>query len=279
MSLKAILAHLNDSERSESRLETALRLAVEFRAQLIGAYLVEDTEISPSLVPMLPPDIVARRQREAMDAQQASENCFRRVVVGANATNCEWRAPAGAPIDAVIAHGRCSDLVVMGQPGPDDPDRPFDQELIMAALMSTGRPTLVIPYVGTQPSLGENVLVAWDGGREASRALADAMPFLERAKQVTVVAVNSGSNVHRVNPQAMARLSSYLQAHGVAFRHEHDELAEPRIGDWLLSRAADLGSDLIVMGAYAHTRLREFAFGGVTRSMLEAMTVPVLMSH
>ena len=216
---------------------------------------------------------------ENADAQHEAEQFFRRATAAAHLTTIEWRAPAGAPEDAVVAHGRCANLFVMGQPEPDDPAMLFAQELVTTAIVSTGRPTLIVPYVGARSSLGENVLVAWDGGREASRAIADALPLLERARQVTVVAVDSGTNGHAVDTQSTSRLTAYLHANGVAASISHDDATEISIGERLLSRAADLGSDLIVMGGYGHARLREFVLGGVTRTMLESMTVPVLMSH
>jgi nucleotide-binding universal stress UspA family protein len=167
----------------------------------------------------------------------------------------------------------------MGQSDSDDSESVFVDELIATTILSTARPTLIVPHIGIRGTLGENALVAWDGGREASRAVADALPFLKRAKRVTVITVNPESGGHAVDSPAVSRLTAYLQTHGVAAIVDRDSVSDISIGERLLSRAADLGSDLIVMGGYAHTRLRELVLGGVTRTMLEKMTVPVLMSH
>ncbi len=140
---------------------------------------------------------------------------------------------------------------------------------------------LVVPYVGAPAAIGKNVLIAWDGGREASRALADAMPLLVRAKQVTVACLDPGAAACGADTAARERLAAYLHRHGAAARVEHDNLGEGdlAVGDWLLSRAADRGTDLIVMGGYGQPRWREQVLGGATRALLSAMTLPVLMAH
>jgi nucleotide-binding universal stress UspA family protein len=148
-------------------------------------------------------------------------------------------------------------------------------------LLEGGRPVLVVPYVGAPASVGTHVLIAWDGGREASRALADAMPILVRARQVTVACLDPSASARGADAAARDRLLAYLHRHGVAARLEYHNLGggDIAIGDWLLSRTADLGGDLIVMGGYGHPRWRERVLGGATRALLSAMTVPVLMAH
>jgi len=279
MPFKTILVHLDDSGRCQSRLDAAIRLALDFRALLVGVYLVEGLDPTPSVAVLLPKDVLDRHLAERTEAQHEAEQLFRRAAADAHVATSEWRAPAGAPLDAAVAHGRCADLFVLGQPERDDPAKRFGLELITTTIVSTGRPMMIVPYTGTRASLGKDVLVAWDGGREASRAIADALPILERAKKVTVSAVDSGSNASWIDGPAASRLTTYLHANGIEAAISRDDGTEISVGERLLSRAADLGSDLIVMGGYGHTRLREFVLGGVTRTMLETMTVPVLMSH
>ena len=122
-------------------------------------------------------------------------------------------------------------------------------------------------------------MLAWDAGREAARAVSDAMPFLERAEQVTVMAVNPSSGEGDHGEEPGADIALHLARHGVKAEVHQTESPDISVGDELLSRIADDGSDMLVMGAYGHTRLRELVLGGVTRSILEQMTVPVLMSH
>jgi nucleotide-binding universal stress UspA family protein len=165
----------------------------------------------------------------------------------------------------------------MGQRDPSGPI--FAEELVTSVMLACGRPVLVVPYIGAAPTMGENVLVAWNGGREASRAIGDALPLLERAKRVTAIMVSANGDDDVGEHLAKARLFAWLHAHGVDADVVRDEAPDIPTGQWLLSRAADLGSDLVVMGAYGHARMRELVLGGVTRTMLQAMTIPVLMSH
>jgi nucleotide-binding universal stress UspA family protein len=127
--------------------------------------------------------------------------------------------------------------------------------------------------------VGENVLVAWNGGREAARAIGDALPLLERAKHLDILAVDDDGEPGVAERLAGARLGTWLRAHGIAAGVERHEVRDIGVGEWLLDRAADLGSDLIVMGGYGHARMRELVLGGVTRTVLRSMTVPVFMAH
>lgn len=280
MSYKQILIHVDDDrERSEQRLDAAIRLARESAAQIVGAYIVPGFEITPSLAAMLPGEILDARLRQSGDAQHGAEQAFRSAAARAGLASVEWRAPAGPAIETAVAHGRTTDLIVVSQVRPDAEGARFAADLIDSAVLSTGRPVLVVPYIGIGATLGENVLIAWDGGHEASRAIADAMPLLERARKVTVIAVNTDEASATGGAAAAARLAAWLAQHGVDVGVVHRESTDVGIGEWLLSRVSDSGCDLIVMGGYAHARMREVVLGGVTRTMLEAMTVPLLIAH
>jgi nucleotide-binding universal stress UspA family protein len=280
MSYKQILVHIDDdSEHSAQRADAAMRLAHAFAAQLVGAYVVPEFEITPSLAAMLPKELVNARLAQSGDAQHRAEATFLQAAAQSGLTAVEWRAPAGAALDIAVAHGRSTDLIVVSQAKPATDSAAFASNLINAAVLSTGRPVLVIPYIGAGATLGENVLVAWDGGHEASRAIADALPLLERARKVNVLAVNADEDSSVGDAPAAARLVAWLSQHGVDVSVVHQQSADVRVGEWLLSQVTESGCDLVVMGGYAHSRVREAVLGGVTRSMLQAMTVPVLMSH
>jgi len=279
MSFKSILVHIDDNPSCQRRLEVAIRLALEFRAELVGMYLVPTPQVPPSVAAMLPDEVVTRRLREIGDAQNRAEAEFRRATTAAELAAIEWRAPAGSPVDMAVAHGRCADLFVIGQRDPESPDATFAEEFAQAVVLSTGRPTLIVPYTGRLPVLGQNVLVAWDGGREASRAIADALPFIAKAKQVVVFCAKSPDEEHARASGANEQLIAYLHRHNANVTASSCDVSDIAVGEWLLSRVADLNIDLVVMGAYGHTRLRELVLGGVTRTMLSSMTVPVLMSH
>jgi nucleotide-binding universal stress UspA family protein len=278
MSLKTLLVHVDDGAAAESRTRAAARIAAEHGARLIGGYCVSTAEIVPSVASMMPDELVAQRLLEGLAAQRKAEQRFREWA-GAAGAPLKWRAPAGDPLLAMLAHGRCSDLVVFGQPDPGDPDAQFAGELISTALMGLGRPLLVVPYIGVADTLGQRILVAFDGSREASRAVGDAMIFLQRAREVRVLLGQRDDPRAPANLRTGERLAGWLADHGVRATIEHDASPPANVGESLLSRAADFSSDLIVMGGYGHSRIREFVLGGTTRSMLQSMTVPVLMSH
>lgn len=278
---QTILVHVDRSAESDGRLGIGIGLARDFAARLVGVYLDDAPEIAPSIAALLPNDTVERYTRNAGDAQSAAEEAFHQATAAAGVTDVEWRAPAGSPIDAAVAHSRCADLIIISQPNPAHARWSFPARLVAAVLLEGARPVLVIPCIGTPEILGTNVIVAWDGGREASRALADALPILVRARQVTVACLDPNASARGADAVARGRLLAYLHRYGVSARIESANLSESdtAVGDWLLSRAAGWGGDLIVMGGYGQPRWREQVFGGVTRALLSTMTVPVLMAH
>ncbi|HTS21692.1 MAG TPA: universal stress protein [Casimicrobiaceae bacterium] len=281
MTYQTILAVLGEDTDSRSRLGIAIGLARDFDARLVGMYLSNAPVITPSVAAVLPDEVVARYLSGSGDAQYAAEQAFRDAAKTADWRDIEWRAPSGPPIEAAVAHGRCADLIVIGQPQAGEAGSGFASQLVSAALMETGRPLLVVPYVGVPESIGKHVLVAWDGGREASRALADAMPLLRRAARVTVGCLDPGASEHGADAAGRERLAGYLRRHGIGAGIEYDRLGpgDIPVGDWLLSRVADRGGDLVVMGGYGHPRWREHVLGGATRTLLTSMTVPVFMAH
>jgi nucleotide-binding universal stress UspA family protein len=281
MTYQTILVHFDRNAESRSRLGLGIGLARNFAARLVGVYLDDAPEIAPSVAVLLPSDTVERYMRNAAEAQRTAEDAFRQATAAAGVTDVEWRAPAGSPIDAAVAHARCADLTVVSQPDRAQVGWSLSAQLVAAVLLEGGRPVLVVPYVGAAEIIGTHVIVAWDGGREASRAIADALPILVRARQVTVACLDPSATARGADALARDRLLAYLHRHGVSARVESDDFGEGDVpvGDWLLSRVADLGGDLIVMGGYGHSRWREQVLGGATRALLTEMTVPVLMSH
>ncbi len=278
---QTILVHIDRSAECRSRLGVGISLARHFGARLVGAYLDDAPEIAPSVAELLPSNIVEQYMRNALEGQRAAEDAFRQAAATAGVTDVEWRAPAGLPVDAAVAHTRCADLTIVSQPDPSLAGWSFAARLTAAVLLEGGRPVLVVPYVGAPEIIGTNVLVAWDGGREASRALADALPILVRARRVAVACLDPSASARGADALARERLLAYLHRHGVSARIESADLGvgDIAVGEWLLSLVADLGGDLIVMGGYGHLRWRERVFGGATRVLLSTMTVPVLMSH
>jgi nucleotide-binding universal stress UspA family protein len=187
----------------------------------------------------------------------------------------EWRQVEGSAAELVALHGRYADLLVLGQ---DDPESDH-AGLLEAVLFDSGRPVLAIPFAGTFPQIGRRVLVGWNASREASRAVHDALPLLAKAESACVFLANPKRGLGAHGEEPGADIARHLARHGLKVevaKAVADDVADSAL---LLNHASDMGADLLVMGAYGHSRLREFILGGVTRSLLREMTVPVLLSH
>lgn len=279
MSYQSMLVHVDDGERVVVRLGAAARLARSFDAELIGAYVVPTSPLAPSVSAVLPDSIVTERMREMGEAQASAEALFRAAAARARVGAAEWRAPAGDPVETLVEHARCTDLVIIGQRDPDDADADFAGSVANALVLQSGRPVLALPYAGTPNAIGTTALVTWNGSRESARAVADAMPLLARAERVFLLTVEVKAEESTSPAPAEQRVLAWLRFHGVDATPRHYGMPDIDIAELILSQAADLAADLIVMGAYSHSRLQEFVLGGVTRRVLDSMTVPVLMSH
>jgi len=200
-------------------------------------------------------------------------------ATGLRRLSAEWREiPEGADADPAL-HARYADLAIFGQLDPERAETEPTRQRPEHVAIASGRPVLIVPYAGRFDNVGRRVLIAWSATREAARAVADAMPLLVSAELVTVLTVDPREGVGGHGELPGADIALHLARHGVKAQIERTVSAGLPVGEVLLSRLADLGADLLVMGAYGHSRAREVLFGGATRSVLRSMTVPVLMSH
>ena len=276
MGYKTILVHIAPGKRCSLRVDVSLRLAQQHDAHLVALYTVTQFEVSGYVMAELGPAIVESQKNAAAAEMARSEGEFTQQATAAGLRNIEWRTAADDPVDAMTLHARYADLAVIGQADASDGSNiaaDFPERLVLAA----GRPVLILPSVGSFGTIGKRVLIAWNPSREATRAVTDAIPLLQRADKVHVMAVNPKAGEHGNVPGADIGL--YLARHGVRVEVKTDHGAEIDVGNELLSRAADLDADLIVMGGYGHSRLKEWVLGGATRTILESMTAPILMSH
>jgi nucleotide-binding universal stress UspA family protein len=276
MSYKTILVHVDPGKRSSARVEAAIRLARQFDAHLVALHVLMPFEPPGYVAVEMGPAIIEAQRAVAANDMARTEAEFTKQVSAAGLRNVEWRTAIDDPVDAMTLHARYADLIVIGQrDASDDSHIPadFPERLVLAA----GRPVLILPSVGNFATVGKRILIAWNPSREATRAVTDAIPFLQRADTVHVMAVNPKAGEH--GAVAGADIGLYLARHGVRVEVKTDHGAEIDVGNELLSRAADLDVDLIVMGGYGHSRLKEWVLGGATRTILESMTAPVLMSH
>lgn len=277
MSYKTLLVHLDDSERCNARLQLALDLARRWNAHLIGLYVVCQDLLEP-LWRRDEPLRLAEYERLSDERRQRAEQKF---LAAAERAGCsvEWRAPAGPATDNAIMHARHADLLILGQQDPGDRATFVERNFVEDVVMGCGRPAIVVPYAGEIRTFGENVLIAWDGGREAARAVADALPLLAHARFVNIDTVAHGEPDPDKAPPG-ADVAAYLERHRIRASFSVTPSADAvGVGATLLNRLSDLHADLLVMGLYSHTRMRERVLGGATRTILETMTVPVLMSH
>ncbi|WP_422019375.1 universal stress protein [Roseibium sp.] len=182
----------------------------------------------------------------------------------------------GGPLDNVLAHCRPTDLVVIGQSNPDKPE-PMRELLIETILFESGVPVLLVPYIGSKSFEPNNVLVGWDGSSTATRAIHASIPVLEKADKVTVLVIEKKVNSQAGQPGA--EVANYLARHNMNVTIDVVSNPQTGVADTVLNYVTDNNNDLVVMGGYGHSRMREFLFGGATREILEAMTVPVLMAH
>jgi nucleotide-binding universal stress UspA family protein len=282
MSYKDLLVVLDAAaDDTPGRMALAAALAERFAAHLVGLYPIPQPELPRHAgyadLATLEPVYHEWRER-ALEQAEESRQAFEHLAQ-LRGLSTEWRAVAeGWEADPAL-HARYADLAILGQRDPDNETmamiRPSPEQVTLAS----GRPILIVPYAGHFEAVGRCVLIAWNASREAARAVADAMPLLAAADTVTVLAIDPqpGPDGHGDVPGADIAL--HLARHGVKAQIERTVSADVPTGEVLLSRAADLGADLLVMGAYGHSRTRELLLGGVTRSILASMTIPVLMSH
>ncbi|HEY0838165.1 MAG TPA: universal stress protein [Azospirillum sp.] len=279
MALNDLLVVVDDSAASAARIAVAAQLANRHNAHLTGLYVVAAATM-PAYVDAEIPEAVRVAQRNAADERaQAAGAAFDGIMRRFGLTDrSEWRAVRGTPTDVAALHGRYADLVVVGQV---DPRRDHDVPVVQPAdlVFECGRPLLVVPYAGTFDMVGERVLVGWNASREAARAVGDAMPLLTTAQRIVVLAVNPKTGVEGLGDAPGADIARHLSRHGTRVEATHIATSEVEPGDMMLNTIADESCDLVVMGAYGRSRLRELVLGGMTRYMLQHMTVPVLMSH
>lgn len=278
MAYKTIVVQVDDSRHAGQRIRIAARLAKAHDAHLIGAAATGISRYAFQGGATLPPDPnlaihmeqLRERARGALDQAEA-------LAHAEGLPSFEKRLVDDDASGGLGELARYSDLVVIGQVDPAETGAMVLPDFPEHVVFTGGRPALIIPHAGSFASVGKRVLVAWDGGRSATRAVTDALPLLRQAELVQVALFNQPGAGSK-EPLAGEEIALYLARHGI-----ETELLPSRpatsVGDALLSLATDIGSDLIVMGGYGHSRFREILLGGVTRTVLDAMTVPVLMSH
>ena len=280
MSYKDLLVVLGSDAASRGRMALAAALAERFAAHLVGLYPFPVPDIPRTLGyynPALFDPIFRELREKAQEVCDREREAFEHAA-SLRGLSAEWRVTEGLEADPAV-HARYVDLTILGQLDPDGGDTELIRPRPELVALASGRPILAVPYAGQFETVGRRVLIGWNATREATRAVNDAMPLLAGADVVTVLTIDAreGPDAHGELPGA--DISLHLTRHGVKATIERTVSAGVPAGEVLLSRAADLGADLLVIGAYGHSRMRELLLGGATRSILQSMTLPVLMSH
>ncbi|MDH4288345.1 MAG: universal stress protein [Aquincola sp.] len=283
----SIVVHVDAFARSEARLRMALTLAQAFRAWLTAVYAVPTAAYdTPLLLVEGFASLMPALERIDRERQEQARAMFDRVIGGAGtavADAAQWVDAGRDPVYAALAaHALLADLVVFGQHDPSTAQRASDSELVASTLIETGAPGLVVPYAGrfdpaTLTSDGLIALLAWKATREAARAVRAALPWLQRAGRIHL-AVEAPDPGDAAAP-TLAALRRWLGLHDCAAETTHCLIDRDHPGEALLSAAADVSADLLVMGCFGHSRARELVLGGASRTVLQSMTLPVLMAH
>ena len=281
MSYKDILVYLDDSKACESRIEAAVALAKRQDARVSGVALALKSTIStyigvdiPSSLTDAQQEIVVKSAKSAVakleEAATEADVDYDTHIIECGAT----KAPARLSFFA-----RHSDICFMGQPNPDEPGVSFKNSLLESVLFNSARPVYIVPYIGRPQMKIRKAVVAWDGSKKVVRAVNDAIPLLRGRSEVIILVINPESRRGTHGSKPGSDIAAHLGRHGIKTKIDIQSHVNVAVDTIILNYLSDSGADLLIMGAYGHSRLREKAFGGVTNTIMHQMTTPVLMSE
>jgi nucleotide-binding universal stress UspA family protein len=277
MAIVNILIHAEPGAAGAARVRYALSLAARFDATLTGiSVVVPPTEVAFAMMGD------ARLYGVALDAaKESSETAksdFEALIAGAPVA-VRWQAAEGIPEEAVAAFAGVHDLTILGSDDRSDPDGGFYVLRPADIILASGRPVLVLPAGAPPVFTGDRILVAWRNTAEAARAVHDALPFLKRALEVVLAEITEPGGDGLRPTVTIEDMADHLKSHGVSARCRIAPAAGASAGPCLLALAEEAKADLVVAGAYGHSRFREWALGGVTRYLLSESPLPCLLSH
>lgn len=275
--LKDLVVNLTGSTPQDFAADYAISIAKTFAAHLAGIGFVYEPVIPGSLLGGIPVDLIEAQRQENAKAAKAAVARFEAAAKAAG-LSAEVRILDASIAGAADLFGRIArrfDLAVVGQARPREGSS--EELLIEGALFESGRPVVIVPYVQSEGLKLERALVCWDASRPATRAIADALPFLRRARAVEIVAVSGEHG--KGGELAGTNMARHLARHGINAELKRVSAGDADVPSAIRAHAVEAGADFMVMGGYGHSRLREFILGGVTRTILTSTTIPVLMSH
>lgn len=283
MTYKTIVVHVDDHAESAPRIRLATELARTCEARLIGLAVMPRPRMPAGIEGMAASANVLKAQEEANNGRlAAAREVFEQAVRGAS-IEAEFHGLVADPAGAMNREMRYADLGVVGQRDPEQRISDTYATLPETVAMESRRPVVVVPHIGYSRPVGRKVLLAWNDSPEAMRAATDAMPLLEAAEKVSLLVIDGrkrdDEDAQREGDPPGYRAAGWLARHGVNVEVIHDISDGTDVGSIILSRVSDLDIDLVVMGVYGHSKLRETLFGGASRTMLGHMTVPTLIAH
>lgn len=278
MSYRDITVHLTLDPRNDTRIQVAIAMARRFGARISGLFTVPPPNVPYYMGEYIPTELIQKQMDEAQKASVAAREKFL-AICGSAEVEHRWLASDMTPVEALRLAARASDIAIVGQPDPNPSDPasvPYGTDVLPHELaLQAGRPILAIPHAGTFGEIGRNILIGWNGKREAARAVHDAMPLLRAAETVHLVLVAP----EKKGRTPLSEMAEHLQRHGLRLQTSAIDSGGQRVGLALLAEAQARQADMVVMGAFGHSRLREMVFGGVTETVLSSMTLPVLLSN
>lgn len=277
MDYKTVLVHCDASNSAPHRLSVAVELARRFNAHLVGLYARPQFQ-PPMLFDggfSMAPYLSAFEKSVTADRAAAHE-AYTQAIAGADLST-EWKSVNGFVTAELVDAAHHADIVVVSQAEPNATQGiPVPQTLADDVALASPAPVMIVPHGGAPSNLGKNVLICWKKTHEASRAVAAALPILKAAENVMVLSATTGGQ-DKVPPAA--ELVKWLLRHGVKATVHYASVSDEDVGQLILSHAAQKEADLVVLGIYSHSRLRERVLGGVTRTLLAETTIPLLVAH
>lgn len=277
--LSRIAVHLSHDQGCQRRLNAAILLAKQHQSEIIGIYpsdLMPQQGYDDAVIPVELQQVI---RSQATRSRTEIKTMFTEQTAAAGVT-AQWRAPKGSPDEVLAMHARYCDVLIMSKAENRDTVTAIIPNLPESVVMAAGRPVIMLPTNVPIPTIGKNILFCWDQKRESARAFADAAPLLEKCDSVVVLSIGLDTDTLSQQDIPDDDFSNYCVAKGyprpTIVRKETEDYG---VGNMILNSATDYGSDLIVMGAYGHSRMRQWIMGGASRTLFSSMTVPVLLSH
>lgn len=273
MNIKDIAVYINPGHDNTHLYDALATLTKDTDCHVTGIYAVAPVPTMTSEVPI--PATVVKQLEESANSMADENRVAFEAAMKSRGINSSWKCQHGEPDQIVSELFRYSDLGVVRQSEAPEPGN--YPHTVNHILLNCGRPVIVIPYIGAQDTIGKRVVLGWNRSVQSTRAAYDAIGFMKNSEWVHVIDINKNTDDDSMGPSVP--ITEHLARHNINAESSTYKDSEVEPGDVLINHATDRGADLIVAGAWGHTRAREYIFGGTTRTLLEHMTVPVLFSH